>query len=270
MEQNCQNCSTLILNNFCDNCGQKRFKKIDRKYILDELQYVFIHTNKGFLYSIKKIIKSPGKTGRDFIDGNRVNHYKPILLLFLLSTVSAFISFKVIGMQEIMDAMTATNKVMNTEFMKDYMNFTKSYSALIMLLMVPVFAITTKLAFGKWGHNYYEHVIINAYVVCAYTLFTILIISPILYFFRDNYEYVVTISGFSFIAVPIILGWFFKDFYSEKPFKSIMGRVFLTFAYFLGLYVVVIILVVIGGIIAAIIYGPEAMHYFMPKQIPVK
>ena len=83
MDQNCQNCSTLILNNFCDNCGQKKFKKIDRKYIWDEIQYTFLHTNKGFLYSVKNIIKNPGKTARAFIDGNRVNHYKPILLVFV-------------------------------------------------------------------------------------------------------------------------------------------------------------------------------------------
>ena len=189
MEQNCQNCNTLILNNFCDNCGQKKFKKIDRKYIWDEIQYTFLHTNKGFLYSIKNIIKNPGKTARAFVDGNRVNHYKPILLVFVLSGISTFISVKIIGFEKIMSAFYA-KETLNSEYMNDVMTSLKSYNSILMLLLVPVFALTTKLAFRKWGNNYYEHVVINAYIVCVYTLFNIIIISPLLYIFKNKWVFV--------------------------------------------------------------------------------
>lgn len=57
---------------------------------MDEIQYTFLHTNKGLLYSIKHILKNPGNTAREFIDGNRVNHYKPILLTFLLGGIAGF------------------------------------------------------------------------------------------------------------------------------------------------------------------------------------
>lgn len=102
MENFCKNCNQLITANFCANCGQKKFKRIDKKYIWDELQYTVFHTNKGLLYSVKNILKNPGKTAKEFIDGNRVNHYKPILLVFVLSGISAFISYKIIGLKEIM------------------------------------------------------------------------------------------------------------------------------------------------------------------------
>ena len=146
---------TLILNNFCDNCGQKKFKKIDRKYIWDEIQYTFLHTNKGFLYSVKNIIKNPGETARAFINGNRVNHYKPILLVFVLSGISTFISVKIIGFEKIMSAFYA-KETLNSEYMNDVMTSLKSYNSILMLLLVPVFALTTRLAFRKWGNNYYE------------------------------------------------------------------------------------------------------------------
>ncbi len=270
MEQNCQNCNTLILKNFCDNCGQKKFKKIDRKYVFDEIQYTFLHTNKGFLYSIKKVIKNPGKTAREFIDGNRVNHYKPILLVFLLSGISAFVSFQILGMHDIMEKFSASTKNLNSPLMRDYFTFTKNYSSLIMLLLVPVFALTTKLAFRKWGHNYYEHIVMNAYIVSTYTLFTVLVISPILYFFKDNYAVFIKISSLAFVAVPFILVWFFKNFYNDKPLKSVIGRVLLVFGFLLTIYILVVIIAVIVGIICAFIFGPEAMHYMMPKQIPGK
>lgn len=265
MDQNCQNCSTLILNNFCDNCGQKKFKKIDRKYIWDEIQYTFLHTNKGFLYSVKNIIKNPGKTARAFIDGNRVNHYKPILLVFVLSGISTFISIKIIGFEKIMSAFYA-KETLNSEYMNDVMTSLKSYNSIMMLLLVPVFALTTRLAFRKWGNNYYEHVIINAYIVCVYTLFSIIIISPLLYLFKNNMDYFTMISSLTMLSAPFILVWFFKGFYPMKPIKSIVGRVLLTFSYLLLLLLLLMILAVIVGFVYAIIAGPEAIQYFKPQQ----
>ena len=49
-ENSCRNCNQNIVQNYCSNCGQKRYKRIDRSYIWEEIQYTTIHTNKGFLY----------------------------------------------------------------------------------------------------------------------------------------------------------------------------------------------------------------------------
>ena len=61
MEDNCKNCGTLITGNFCNNCGQKKYKRIDKKYLIDEFQYTILHTNKGFFYTVKNLFKNPGK-----------------------------------------------------------------------------------------------------------------------------------------------------------------------------------------------------------------
>lgn len=102
MSEICKNCQGEIAFNFCANCGQKKAKRIDGKYVKDELQYVLIHTNKGFFYSLKKVVRNPGKTASEFIDGNRVNHYKPILMVFLLAGISAFITNTFIHPAEVM------------------------------------------------------------------------------------------------------------------------------------------------------------------------
>jgi len=70
MENICLNCIDPITENFCSNYGQKKYKSTDRKYLIDELQYSVIHSTKGFFYSIKNSIKNPGKTAKEFIDGN--------------------------------------------------------------------------------------------------------------------------------------------------------------------------------------------------------
>ncbi|ALR30670.1 hypothetical protein ATE47_09085 [Chryseobacterium sp. IHB B 17019] len=264
MELNCQNCNEIITAHFCCNCGQKKYKRIDRKYILDEIQYTFLHTNKGFLYSVKNIIKNPGKTAREFIDGNRVNHYKPILLAFVLSGISAFISFKIIGLEKIMSSIYAKENI-NSEFMNDYMTITSSYNSIIMLLLIPIFALFTKLAFRKWGHNYYEHVVMNSYILCYYTLFNIFIVYPLMFIMKNNVEYFSYFTSLSMLAVPFMLVWFFKEFYSDKPLKSIIGRVGVTIGLMILGFIIFMMMIFIGTVIFAAIKGPEALEYMKPK-----
>lgn len=224
MTETCHNCSTLITGNFCSNCGQKKYKRIDKKYIWDELQYTLFHTNKGFLYSIKKILSNPGKTAREFINGNRVNHYKPILLVFILSGIATFISYKLLKLKEVMnDYYTQSN--INSSQMGDFMNFLSSYTSIIMLLLIPLFALSTWIAFKKWGHNYYEHLVMNAFILSFYTLISIIFIYPVMFIFRHSPNVFILITQLSLLIVPLILFWFFKTFYKNKPVKSIVLKV---------------------------------------------
>lgn len=262
---NCLNCGEEITGNFCSNCGQKKFKRIDRKYIIDELQYSFIHTNKGFFYSVKNIIRNPGKTAKDFINGNRVNHYKPILLAFLLSTFSAFISYKVIGLNEIMDNYYA-GKVQGSTFMKEYQTFTSSYNAIIMLLMVPIYSFFTKLAFRKWGNNYYEHIVMNAYILSFYTIFLIIIVYPLMYIFRDNSSFIMALLGIVFFSIPVIMVLFFKDFYKDKPIRNIMLKVAAVCALTIVFMFIVMIIAMFGYIFYAAKFHPELLKEFTNKK----
>ena len=265
MQQQCLNCGHNIIDNFCGSCGQKKYKRIDKKYIWDELQYTFLHMNKGFLYSVKNILKNPGKTARQFIDGNRVNHYKPILLLFILSGISTFISFKILGMKEIMDLQFSKQKV-NSAFMSDYLTFIKSYSSFITLLLIPFFALTTKIAFRKWGHNYYEHIVINSYILSFYTIISIVFMYPIMFLFRHSLpSVVVSISSYLMLIVPFMLTWFFKEFYPEQPLKRIIGKVLLILLLVVASFILLMIIAGIVGFIIAMIKGPEAMKYLKPQ-----
>lgn len=261
MEYNCQNCDQIITANFCSQCGQKKYKRIDKKYIWDEVQYTVLHTNKGFLYSVKNILKNPGKTAREFVNGNRVNHYKPISLAFVLSGISAFISFKVIGLDTIMKKYYATQKI-NTAIMNDFMAFAASYNTIIMLLLLPLFAIFAYIVFRKWGNNYYEHIVMNSFGLSFYTLVSIIILYPILYLVRANESMVTTISSATILTLPIIMVWFYKGFYEEKTVKSIILRVLFLLLLLVMVYFAIIIA---GTILYIIIKGPEVLKNFQPR-----
>lgn len=260
MEENCLNCNYAITKNFCINCGQKKYKRIDRKYLIDELQYSVIHTNKGFFYSVKNLIINPGKTARDFIEGNRVNHYKPILLAFVLSTISAFLSFKVLNFNEKMHGFYDQKEIPES-FARDLMALLSSYSSVMMLVFIPVVSLLTVIAFRKWGQNYYEHIVMNAFIQSCYTIFTILILYPLLYFFGDSPSSFSIITQVSMLILPVILLWFYKGFYKEKSFMEIVLRLLLFFVFGIVLYIFLIII----AIAVVVVFKPEMFMQFKPK-----
>lgn len=261
MESNCTNCGAVITQNFCANCGQKKFKRIDKKYLFDELQYTVLHTNKGFLYSVKRLIQNPGKTARTFVDGNRVNHYKPILLVFVLSGISAFISFKLIGFNHIMESYYEQQKLASP-MMKDFSTIWSTYNSLIMLMLIPLFSVFTILFFRKWGHNFYEHVVMNAYILAFYTICSIVLVYPVLYLVKDNTATFFTITSYSILILPAAMSWFYKGFYPEKKWWPIIGRVLLVNVSILLVYLIFVIVI---GIVIAIKLGPEGMKYLTPQ-----
>lgn len=261
MENNtCSNCGNTNVENFCAACGQKKYRRIDRKYLWEELQYTFLHVNKGFLFSIKSIIKNPGKTAKDFLDGHRVNHYKPILLAFVLAGISSFISLKMLNYEEIMlNSYSTPNQAASKNFAKEFMNFTSNYNSFLMMLFIPFMALFTKLSFNSKGHNYYEHVIMNTYGQSAYILLMIFFFYPIFFFLKDDPSTIISLSFISYLFVPALMFWFYKNVYSDMSSGSIIVRILAI----VGLTIIsYIILIFITVIVIVVKNGPEA---FMPK-----
>jgi hypothetical protein len=141
----------------------------------------------------------------------------------------------------------------NSNSMGDVNSFLSSYNSVIMLLLIPLFALTTKVAFRKWGNNYYEHVVMNAYVLSSYTLISIILVFPIMFIFRHSPNTFLNITQLSLLLVPVILIWFFKEFYKDKPLKSIILKVLGV----LGLTVLGLLFVII--LVSIIIFGLKSL-----------
>ena len=263
MNETCKNCSQFITENFCSNCGQKKYKRIDRKYIFDEIQYTLIHTNKGFFYSIKKILRNPGKEAKEYLEGNRINHYKPILLAMVLTTISTFITFKLLNNIDFQYNIEngAENGKKIQEFSTKFFEQLSKYYNLIMLSFIPIISLISKWVFKKSGYNYYEQIIINTFFFNYYTILSI-IVSPLSYLFKNN---IYLNSIFSFIwaiAALFLLFYFYKNLYTNKNNSEILLQLIKVSIFsFLGICFIYFI-AIISAIIYIINFNPEILETF--------
>ena len=191
------------------------------------------------------MVKNPGKTAREYLDGNRVNHYKPILLAFVMGGISTFITFKLLNYNRVLDEIPTEFYNQNSSVvMSEYSAFMQNYSTFIFLLSIPIFALASFIAYKGMKENYFEHIIINSYLYSLFVIFCCVIMYPIMYFTKDP-SLVVTISFINTLIFIFIFPWFFKNLYPKLSKKQnrinvllyiiLSGLGYLLFIFFMGI-----------------------------------
>ncbi len=243
----CRNCNTNIQHNFCPNCGQRKYQRINGQYIKDEFQGVFIHSRRGLFYTLKKLMRNPGKTAREYINGERAKHYKPVMLALLLASIGAFLSFKIFYVSEMINSGIPQDQPKAARRMTEqFINFFYDYYSLIMLALIPFFSLGTYLGFRKWGDNFYEHIVANAFFQ-SYLSFISILMLPFSYYFMESYPkaYMNFSSFFTFISYPLLFLYFIRNFYASKPLGKVVKRFLLTLLFWIVLLGVLMVLAII-------------------------
>lgn len=220
--QLCKNCEHTFHGNYCSNCGQKtNTVRLNWNYIQDELKYTFLHINKGFLYTIKELFTRPGDTVREFLEGKRVHHYKPILLLFVLAGINGVLSLY-INLTSYIPKTKGANQF--ADEMPKMMNWIFSHYTLVELSLLPLFSLCSWLSFKKYGYNYIENIIINCFA-SAQRLALGIITFPILYFSSPKYTMIIS----SLMALPLygLTVWLYLQLYKKHNPGSVILRLLL-------------------------------------------
>jgi hypothetical protein len=153
----CKNCAHAFDGKFCNNCGQAaETKRINSKYLLQELQKTFIHFYGGFLYTTKQLFLNPGKALVAFIGGARVHYLRPLSYLTVISAVYLILVsfFHVAFIKE--------GLIGHTQSETD--TFVKQHFVHIQLVLIFLYALFS-LVFFQFRHlNFYEFVVIHCYL----------------------------------------------------------------------------------------------------------
>lgn len=211
---NCKNCGHIIDGKYCSHCGQNsKVDRINLPNFLSEVSESVFQINRGFLYTLRELFIRPGKSLREFLNGKRKNHVKPIAYLLTFSTLYFLIT-----------QVTHQNTLMN-DLISGYINgsttqaqgfkvpivliwFSKNY-AYASLLVLPVFSLASYLLFYKFRINYIEHMVVNSFIsghqAVLYSLFAI----------AENVIKSDIVEAVSLLGAISYTFWVFWQFFSE-------------------------------------------------------
>ncbi|MBK5719430.1 DUF3667 domain-containing protein [Dysgonomonas sp. Marseille-P4677] len=207
----CKNCNNPVDNNYCGFCGQSaKTGRINLHYFIHEIQHSLLHIDKGILYTTKELLIRPGVTIREYLNGKRVNHFKPFAFVIILGTIYTFVAhfFNLYPENEII-TFELSNHQEVANINKVIIDWIYSHYSLIMLSLIPFSAIASYIIFRKKGYNYPEHIIIYSYIT-GIQILLLLIAYPLYYFLHFTSTYYIILS-LSFIYNIIVLVLLFKD-----------------------------------------------------------
>ena len=169
----CKNCNEPISGNYCSNCGQSaKLKRIDLHYVIHEIAHVF-HTERGILYTIKRLLISPGEDIKYYITENRSRLVKPIPFLIITSLIySVALHFFHISAKDFYPQQTEVEFPTVNLFLKWIMDY-QGYSSIISGFFV---AFWVKLFFRKSGYNLFEIFVLLCFLSGVSSLFSIVIV----------------------------------------------------------------------------------------------
>ena len=247
---NCKNCQEEFEGKFCSNCGQNsKVGKINYEHVVNEISESVFQLNHGLLFTIKELFFRPGIRIKDYLDGKRKNYFKPIAYVLLLSTIYGLLSTLVdqgtfIG--ETVRGISATfAKEMESNRVSGILYWIANNHAYATLILLPFFAISSYLAFMSFKLNYFEHIIINAYITgqqaIIYSLFAIL------QAVTKSQNYLISLIPL-FLSLALAFWTFYKVFGKIKWLKAILLTILTYLIYDIFIFGFITVIIIVGKI----------------------
>ena len=226
----CKNCNQPFVGNFCNHCGQAaNTHKLSLHYIWHDLQHGLFHFDNGIFYTIKQLLTRPGHTIREFINGKRVRHFKPLSFVIALATLYGLLYHYFIDLHYHLKAEVPKDDVVGifknvTLWMMNHL----AYASFILILGA---TISTYIVFKKQGYNWAEHFVLNTYVV-GLILVTSIVLLPVLYIQKLKGEGGLQNYGiFSQCLIFILLFWCYAQFFTNLSIIQKLARTVLSFIF---------------------------------------
>jgi len=232
----CKNCNEPISGNFCSNCGQPAtLRRIDGRYIIHEIKEILCG-NRGFVYTIKKMLTTPGESVRSFLAKDRYRFVKPITFVIITSLIYALINhFFRISVEDL--GLSGEEVSPTTILIFHWMTF--EYPGYATMLTGLYMAFWIKLFFRKSGYNLFEVFILMCFISGVSALF-MSVVTPFQGLSQLN------IIQLSSVVLIIYFMWAVGQFFGEKKIKNYVKALI---AYILGVLVLSILIVFVGTLI---------------------
>ena len=176
----CLNCGHAVPVRYCGRCGQDAHHthRLTLKDMLHDIPHSIWHVDKGILFTLKTMIRRPGPTIRTWLAGQRVDHFRPLSLLLVITSFYAVVSSLL--HIEMLPPRDPTQPAFVYELQQAMSAFMMKYLAWIYIATVPIWALFARLFLRRGGYNYAECLIIVAFLTAINNFFTFLLL-PVSY-----------------------------------------------------------------------------------------
>lgn len=238
MEITCKNCHQIYKGHYCNNCGQPaETHKINWHFLWHDIQHGLLHFDKGILYSVRQLFTRPGDSIREFIDGKRVRHFKPLSLVVVLATLYGLLyHYFHINLINV----TSTDPKVN------YLNFNEwmaTHFSWVTIATIPFFTLGTYICFRNQGYNFIEYFILNTFKA-SQKLSAHIITFPLLYIF-NNTPHIQKITVFIYTIDLVLIFWTNIQFFNNMSKARVFFLSLLSHIIFLICFITVLVLLFI-------------------------
>ena len=231
----CKNCGNVFDGNYCNQCGQSaKTKRISYEFLWEDIQHGLLHYDKGIGYSLKKLFEKPGYVIEDYIEGKRVNHFRPISMVIIMATIYALI-YHLLDLND-RSALDESSGAILEKVFEHYYWF--------VVATIPIYTVTTYMMFKKTGYNFYEFIIFEAFKTSQRLVVHILFL-PILYFLKDRSGFN-TVSNLLIIIDFILIFWVNKQFFNKMPSKQVFARSLASYVMYCILAFILLVLMILA------------------------
>lgn len=165
----CKNCDHHFKGNFCPECGQSaHVHKVNAVYFMHDIPHSVFHVDKGLLFTFRQLLTRPGKTLYEYLDGKRVNHYRPFAYVLMLSAISSVILHWNRLLIHYLQERHTGQVVQTTE------GFFAKYQSVFIFLMIPLVTLITWVIFSRNKFNFWEHLLINTHLAAQLNVLLVL------------------------------------------------------------------------------------------------
>ncbi len=255
---NCPNCKSTNIENYCSNCGQKIYRKrFTTKGFFGVIGNA-LNIERGFLYTAIWLFRNPGKVTGDYVKGKTKTYINPLNYILLIAGAYAFL---VLSLNILDTSLATTNSIIQhdgaqpseevLEMQMHWIEFIKKYMNFIPILMIPFASLFSKWYYFKRKLFYGEHLIINTFIFAQSILISVLF-SPVLIVFPMIIK-IYPIINFSFTIIYFTFALFLT--YKKSVLTSFLGALFIYvggmiffFVFMMAILIVVVFVLKVLGV----------------------
>lgn len=185
----CPNCSSVNIDNYCSNCGQKIYTKRFTLKQFFEIAGNALNLERGFLHTALGLFRNPGIVINDYLKGKTKSYFNPFNYILIIGGIYAFLFLSLGIFDNSMELSNSLSKGQNPAISKEALAFQqqlaetmKKYVNLLPLLLIPFASLFSKRFYRKQKLYYGEHLIINTFIFGQAVIISILLSLIILIF----------------------------------------------------------------------------------------